>query len=259
MRNPCGLLTGIIFMVTKNKKTSRKRKIKQNSVIKSLTKITEAITSDLYIEDILKLIVSVTAEVLDSPICSLLLLDERKKELSVKATQSVSENYNKKPNIKLGEGIAGKVAATGKPITSPDVRKDERFLNRDLAKKEKLCSLLCVPLIFKNNIIGVLNMYTSNPHEFTQEEINVLKSIANQAAIVIENFRLVVESQIIKEELESRKVIERAKGLLMKKNSIPEEDAYNLLRKFSMDHRKSMREVSEAIILNDDMKKFSKK
>jgi len=246
-------------MVEKKKKAPRRRKIKQEIFIESITKITEAITSDLYIEDILKLIVSLTAEVMDSPICSLLLLDEKNKTLSVKATQSVSEKYNKKPNITLGEGIAGMVAQTGKPITSEDVRKDERYLNRDFAKKEKLCSLLCVPLIFKGNVIGVLNTYSSQPHDFAQDEINVLKSIANQSAIVIENFRLVVESKVIREELESRKAIERAKGILMKKNNLREEEAYNLIRKFSMDNRKSMREVSDAIVLSEDMKNFTKK
>ncbi|MCK5708206.1 MAG: GAF and ANTAR domain-containing protein [Candidatus Aureabacteria bacterium] len=244
-------------MVTKKKNINEKKKIKQDLFIESILKITEAITSDLYIEDILKLIVTVTAEVLNSPICSLLLLEERKKELCVRATQSISEHYNKKPNIKLGEGIAGMVAKTGKAMTSNDVRKDNNYLNRDIAIKEHLCSLLCVPLIFKGNIIGVLNMYTSKPRDFSSDEINILKSVASQAAIVIENFRLVVESQVIKEELETRKAIERAKGILMKKQKLSEDDSYTLLRKFSMDHRKSMREVSEAIILSEDMREFA--
>jgi len=228
-------------------------------IIEALTKISEAVTSDLYLEDILKLIVTVTAQVLGSKICSLMLLDETGNELIIKATQSVSEAYNKKPNIKLGEGIAGRVAKEGRAITVLDVRKDERYKNRDIAKKEKLCSLLSVPLIFKSKVIGVLNTYTSKPHQFSRSEINILKSVANQAAIVIENFRLVVESQVIKEELEARKTIERAKGILMKERYLTEDQAYNLIRKYSMDNRKTMREVAEAIILSEDVKKFSKK
>ena len=223
--------------------------------IAALAKISEAITSDLYLEDILRLIVTVTAEVMGSKICSLMLLDKSSQELVVKATQSVSENYNKKPNVKLGQGIAGIVAKEGKPITVFDVRKDERYLNRDIAINENLCSLLSVPLIFKGQAIGVLNSYTAKPHRFVQSEINILKSIANQAAIVIENFRLVVESKVIKEELESRKVIEKAKGIMMKQENLSEEEAYNRIRKYSMDNRKSMKEVAEAIILTEDMKK----
>ena len=193
-----------------------------------------------------------------SKICSLMLLDKSGKELEIKATQSVSENYNKKPNIKLGEGIAGRAAKYVKPITVLDVRKDERYINREIAKKEKLCSLLSVPLIYKGSVMGVLNCYTAKPHRFNKNEINVLMSIANQAAVVIENFRLVVESEVIKEELKTRKVIEKAKGILMRKGSLTEEAAYNLIRKYSMDNRKSMREVSEAIILTEEMKKFLK-
>lgn len=228
-------------------------------IVQALTKISEAITSDLYLEDILKLIVSVTAEVMGSKICSLMLLNKTGRELEVKATQSVSEAYNRKPNIKLGEGIAGKVAKEGKPIRVCDVREEARYINRTIARKEKLCSLLCVPLTVKGKIIGVLNSYTSSPREFSKSEVNILKSIANQAAIVIENFRLVVESKVIKEELESRKVIERAKGILMKQGHLTEEEAYNQIRKYSMDKRKSMREISEAIVLSKEMSKSSKR
>lgn len=246
-------------MPVKKIKKTPKTLILQDPYIESLSRISEAITSDLYLEDVLKLIVSVTAEVLNAPICSLLLLDEKKKELSVKAAQSVDSHYNQKTNIKLGEGIVGQVALTGKPLTSIDVRKDSRYLSQDIAEKNNLCSLLCVPLTFKGKSIGVLNIYTSEPHVFTPNEINLLKTVANQAAIVIDNFRLVVESKVIREELETRKAIERAKGILMKKENLSEEEAYNLLRRYSMNNRKSMREVSEAIILAEDMKSFSKK
>ena len=155
----------------------------------------------------------------------------------------------------MGEGIAGKVAKEGKPITALDVRKDPRYKSREIAVHENLCSLLCVPLSSKKRVIGVLNCYTPKLHRFTRNEINVLKSIANQAAIVIENFRLIVESNVIREELESRKVVEKAKGILMKKEGLSENEAYNKIRKYSMDKRRSMREVSEAIILNEELGK----
>lgn len=225
--------------------------------LEALTKVSQAITSDLYLEDILKLIVTVTAEVMRSKICSLMLLDQEKKELVVKAIQSVSEEYNKKPNIRLGEGIAGMVAKEGKPIQVLDVRKDERYVNKRIAEKERLCSLLSVPLIVKSKVIGVLNCYTSEPHKFTKSEINVITTVANQAAIVIENSRILVESQIIKEELETRKFVERAKGILMKESGLSEEDAFRRIQKYSMDNRKSMREVAEAIITANVMKKKS--
>lgn len=223
--------------------------------IEALSKIGKAITSDLYLDDILRLIVTVTAQASGSKVCSLMLLDEDKVELVIRATQSISEVYNKKPPLKLGEGIAGKVALEGKPIVIYDVTQEKEYKYKDIAKKEGLASLLCVPLLVKNKAIGVINLYTSQPHKFTKNEINIITAIANQAAMVIENTELMVKTKVIQEELEARKLIERAKGILMKQENISEEDAYRMIQKHSMDNRKSMRQIAEAIILAAEMKK----
>jgi len=223
--------------------------------IKALSKIGKAITSDLYSEDILRLIVTVTAEVLGSNICSLMLIDEKTNELVIRASQSISEEYNKKPPLKVGEGIAGKVAKENKSIVVKDVIKEKEYKHKDMAKKEGLCSLLCVPLAVRGKVIGVINCYTSKPHDFTETEINILTTIANEAAVAIENTELIVKSKVIKEELETRKRIERAKGILMKEEGLTEEQAYLKLQKYSMDHRKTMREVADAIILSAEIKK----
>jgi len=222
--------------------------------IKALSKISKAITSDFYLEDILRLIVTVTAEVLDSNICSLMLIDEKTNELLVRSTQSISEEYNKKPPLKAGEGIAGKAAHENRAIAVRDVTKEKEYKHKDLAKKEGLVSLLCVPMSVKGKVIGVINCYTSKTHNFTDTEIEVLTTIANQAAVAIENTELIVRSKVIQEELEMRKRIERAKGILMRDEGLTEEQAYLKIRKYSMDNRKTMREVAEAIILAADMK-----
>ena len=222
--------------------------------IKALSKISKAIASDLYLEDILRLVITVTAEVMGSNICSLMLIDEKKNELVIRATQSMSEEYNKKPPLKVGEGIAGKVAKENKPIAVKDVRKEKEYKYKNIAEKEGLCSLLCVPLTVKGKVIGVVNCYTSTPHDFTETEIEVLTSIANQAAVAIENTELMVKSRVIQEELETRKIVERAKGILMREEQLTEEEAYLRIRKCSMDHRKTMREVAEAIILSTEIK-----
>ena len=226
--------------------------------INALTKISKAIASDIYLEDILRLIVTVTAEMMGSNICSLMLIDEQKKELVIKATQSVSEEYNKKPPLKLGEGIAGKAAKENKPIVIKDVTKEREYKHKDIAKKEGLCSLLCVPLAVRGKVIGVINCYTSKPHDFTETEINILTTIANEAAVAIENAELIVKGKVIQEELETRKRIERAKGILIRDEGLTEEQAYLKIRKYSMDNRKTMREVAEAIILATDIKHLTK-
>jgi len=225
-------------------------------VIEALSKISGAITSDLYLEDILQLIVTVTAEVMGSRICSLMLLDPVKNKLTIKATQSISKEYINKNPLKPGEGIAGKVFKENKPVTVYDILENKIYANKDIARKEGLASLLCVPLHVKNKVIGVLNVYTSEPHDFSDYEVSIIKTVANQAAIVIENYRLLVETRVIREELETRKAVERAKGIMMKEQGLSEEQSFRKIQKFAMDNRKSMREVAEAIILSYDMKRL---
>ncbi|MFC1808157.1 ANTAR domain-containing protein [Candidatus Omnitrophota bacterium] len=227
----------------------KQKTIPYKKQIETLSRVSEAITSRLYLEDILKLIVTITAEIMDSKICSLMLLDEGTKTLSVKATQAVSEAYIKKPSLKLGEGIAGKVAQTGKHKIIQDVREDLEYRSVAVAKKESLCSLLCVPLKVKEKVIGVLNLYTSTPHKFVKLEIELLQTVANQAAIVIENSQLLVKTKVIQEELEARKVIERAKGILMKNQGCSEDEAFKKMQKLAMNSRRPMKDIAEAIIL----------
>ncbi len=224
-------------------------------IIEALSKIGEAITSDRYLEDILKLIVTVTAEVMGSKLCSIMLLDQKKKELTIKATQSISKEYINKNPLKLGEGIAGKVALENKAMVVKNILESDTYKNKEIARKENLSSLLCVPLHVKGKVIGVINSYTSKPHDFSDYEMSILETVADQAAIVIENYRLVVETKVIKEELETRKIVERAKGILMKEYDLSENDAFKKIQKFSMNKRKSMREVSDAIIMSYEMKK----
>ncbi|MEE9316487.1 MAG: GAF and ANTAR domain-containing protein [bacterium] len=223
--------------------------------IEALSRISKAISSELYLDNILKLIVTVTAEVMGSKICSLMLLDEDKRELIVRATQSISEEYNKKPNLKLGEGITGRVAQENSPISVLDVKKDPRYISVKIAKKEKLCSLLSVPLSVRRKAIGVINCYTSSPHRFTKSEMDVLTTVANQAAIAIENTELMVKSKVIQEELETRKLVERAKDILMEELAISGQEAFRKIQKQSMNSRRPMREIAEAIILAREIKK----
>ena len=222
--------------------------------IEAISKVANLITSGLYLEELLRLIVHVTAETMNSKVSSLMLLDPDKKELVVRATQSISEAYNKKPNIKLGEGIAGIVANENKPLTVLDVREDLRYLNRDIAKKESLISLASVPLAVKGKVIGVLNCYTSKKHKFTKHEMDVLTALANQAAIAIENAELDMRARSAEEALTTRKLVERAKEILSQEANILPSESYRLIQKQSMDTRKSMREIAEAIILAKDIK-----
>jgi signal transduction protein with GAF and PtsI domain len=220
--------------------------------IEALSRISKAITSDRYIEDILRLVVTVTAETMHSKICSLWLLDDNDNALKLRATQSISEDYLKERSLKIGEGIVGQVALTRNPRAVLNVLEEPEYKEKELAGKEGLVSMLSVPMVVKDRVVGVINCYTSYPHEFTETEKNVLTTVANEAAVAIENTELMVKTKVIQEELESRKLIERAKDVLMTERGWSGADAYRWIRKRSMDTRKSMGEIAEAILLTEE-------
>lgn len=231
------------------------KKTPEKDYLATLTKISTAITSDLYLEDILKLIVNLTASVMNAKICSLWLLDKETQELKIRATQAMSQEYLKERILKVGEGIVGRVAKDKEPVIISDVSKDDSYKEKDLAEKEKLVSMLSVPMLVKDETIGVINVYTVMPYEFTKSDIDLLSAVANQAAVAIENTELMVKTKVIQEELDTRKKVEKAKGILMKEQNLSEDESYKLIRKASMDKRVSMKEIAEAIILSYEIKK----
>lgn len=224
--------------------------------LKTLNKISSAIVSDLYLEDILKLIVTLTANVMKAKVCNVWLIDEKKQEFNIKATQSMHQEYLNKRTIKLNEGIVGLVAKEKKPKIIFNVLKEKQYKAKKLARKEGLVSMASIPMMVKDKIIGVLNVYTNKPYNFTKAEISLLSTIANQAAVAIEKTELIVRTKIIQEELDTRKKTERAKGILMEEKHINESEAFSLIRKSSMDKRISMKEIAEAIILSYEIRQI---
>jgi GAF domain-containing protein len=142
-----------------------------------------------------------------------------------------------------------------KPITVLNVTKEPGYMYPGVAKKEGIVSLLSVPMMIKDRVVGVINSYAKSEHVYKKEEIDILQAVANQAAVAIENTNLSHEILAAKEALESRKIIERAKGILMKELSLTEDEAYKKIHKKSMDMRKTMKEIAEAVILASDMRK----
>lgn len=224
--------------------------------IKALSDISSAITSDLYIEEILKLIVMVTAKVTGLEICSLWLVDNsnNQKKIRLKATQAIDPEYVKDRSLDYNEGIVGYVVSNNEPLILKDVIKDSRFKEKEMAKKLGLVSMLSIPLQVKNGeVIGVLNCFTAVPHDYTDPEINLITAVANQAAVAILNTELMVKSKVIQEELETRKLVEKAKEIIMNRKNINGNDAFRWIQKRSMNSRKSMRQIAEAIILSEDI------
>ena len=125
---------------------------------------------------------------------------------------------------------------------------------KEMARKLGLVSMVGIPLQLKDErVIGVLNCFTASPHDFSDTEINLLTAVANQAAVAILNTELMVQTRVIQEELETRKMVERAKEALMNQRDLNSADAYRWIQKRSMDSRKSMRQIAEAILLSQDI------
>ena len=224
--------------------------------IKALMDISRAITSDSYLEDILKLIVMVTAKVTGVEICSLWLVDEGAdvKKMRLKATQAIEPEYLKDRSLNMDEGVVGFVASENRPLIVEDVLKEPRFKEKEMAKKLGLVSMVSVPMHIKEEkVIGVLNCFTAEPHRFSETEVNLITTVANQAAVAIFNTELMVKTKVIREELETRKLVERAKEVLMRRRNMTGDQAYRWMQRRSMDSRKSMHNVAEAILLSDEI------
>ena len=221
--------------------------------LNTLSQVSETVASNRLIEEVLQLIVTMTAQMMDSKICSIMLVDESASKLRIVATQSLSEAYRGKPPLTVGQSISGRAVKEQRAIYVPDVTAEGGYFYRDLAKQEGLCSLLSVPMMMKDKAIGVVNSYTSTLHVFSSEEVKTFEAIANQAAVAIEHTRLLEKSFEMQEALEVRKLVERAKGYLMVSRKLSESEAFRLMQRQSMNLRKSMREIAEAIILAEEL------
>ncbi len=218
-------------------------------IIETLQEVSQAVASKNYLEELLSLIVVMAARTLKAQICSILLLDEKGKKLVLKATQSTNPEYRFKPPVKVENSVSGKPIKTQQPIIIKNLSKEKDFRFPEIARKEGLKSLLSVPMLSQGRAIGTLNIYFGEQRDFSEEEMGIVQAIANQAALAIEKTQLIEEAQKAKEALEIRKAIDKAKAFLMKNLGITEEEAHKLIYKKSMDLRKPVKEVAEAISL----------
>ena len=134
-----------------------------------------------------------------------------------------------------------------------DVTKEAEYLYPEWAKKEGVRSLVSVPMIVKGNVIGVVNVYSDEERVFSKDDLRVLSTVCDQAALAIENTNLAVEVQEREAALEARKTVERAKSVLQRQLSLSEDEAYRRLRQQSMKTRRTMREIAEAVILSSEV------
>jgi len=172
---------------------------RQLTELTTLARVSEAVNSPLYLDETLGLIAEMAAKVMGTPVCTLRLLNEDQSELVVRAAYSTLAGYQRKPTLRAEAGINGQVIRERRPIAVRDVRTDARYPFRELATQEGLVSLLSVPLIVRERVIGVLNCYTTEPHTFSEAEIKLFSTLANQTALAIENAQLATNAAVVRE------------------------------------------------------------
>jgi GAF domain-containing protein len=223
--------------------------------MEALAGLARTISEENYLDRILQAISAMVAETFESPVCSIMLVDEDRRELVISGAQCSSPDYLHKMPLKIEDSLIGRVVREGRPVMVPNVLEEKQYRYPELARKTGLASLLSVPLVTREKVIGTINIYTREVRQFSEEEIGFVKVVAGQAAIAIENARLMAETLEMKRALEARKLIERAKGILQQKYGLTEEEAYLRLRNESRRLRRPMRDLAEAVILADDLEK----
>lgn len=165
----------------------------------ALTEVSRTLSTSPYVEEILQLLVNITAQQFNYKVCTVRLLDEARGELVLRATQAPARAYRKKRAIKLGESIAGRAISERRAVTVRDVRIEPDYIGHELAVEQGLCSMICVPLLLQDRTVGVLSCYTDHVRDFPSDEIAALETIAKQAAVSIEHARLQVRSTLLQE------------------------------------------------------------
>jgi len=218
-----------------------------------LHRISQVLGFDLSLSDVLQVIVSVTADLMESKIVSILLYDEATRTLSIAATQSLSPAYRDKPSVLADKSVSGKALQSHQPQVVLDVTDEKNFGFREIAIQEGIVSMLCVPMMIRGQAIGVINSYSQHARVYSEDDTKMLSLVASQAAIAVENARLQSATAAFQEDLENRKLVTKAKSLLMKKKGMDEPTAHRYIQKESMNRRKPMREIAEAILLSDEL------
>jgi signal transduction protein with GAF and PtsI domain len=147
-------------------------------------------------EELLETVVDGTRDALHASVTSLYLLDRDDASLTLAATNGLDRHHIGRAVVPMGEGITGRVAATRTPMIIPDVRADERFLwVRGLDQRRYIASMLSVPLTWREQVVGVLNVQTEQLRDFTASDLAQLSAIADLLAGIVEKGRLQKEAE----------------------------------------------------------------
>jgi len=180
----------------------------------ALSRVSAAISGLHELDGILKIGLDNVLSIMNGTVGGIMLLDEPSQTLSYRVYHGLSDKYAREMHLKPGEGIAGKVAQSGRAVLLEDISSEPEAARTDLISSEGLRAFLSVPLRAKDNVLGVMNVASYEPHRFTKEDVHLLHSIGDQLGIAI-------EQAILNDRL--RKARERLRKLA-RQNLVAEEE-----------------------------------
>ena len=182
-------------------------------LFESLASVSRTINSTLNLDEALQAITREASVLMRARMCSLMMLDESREWLHLRASYGAGEAYINKPRLPVDDSLLGVVVRRKKPMQVANVQESSRYQHVEVARCEGLVSLLSVPLIFAGQAIGTLSVYMSRPYNFSNEEISILSALAGLSAIAIEKARLYERVVDVEEQLRQNEKLS-ALGLL---------------------------------------------
>jgi uroporphyrinogen-III synthase len=176
-------------------------------------------------------------------------------ELVLRASKNAHPDAVDRLKLRVGQGITGWVAEHHEPVAiSEGAALDPRFQFFHELPEDSYEAFLSVPLMCRGRVVGAINLQHRRSHIYKPKEIRLISAIGFLVGAEIELARMEEVNSNLTDQLQTRKVVERAKGILQRELGLSEEQAYLALQQQSRQKRKAMREIAEAIILSAEVK-----
>src|SRR5580658_2220439 len=169
--------------------------------LESLFSVAQSVISSLNLHEMLQRITRDACRLMDTKVCSLMLLNPTREFLELRACHGAGAEYLNRPPLPVTDSLVGFVVRRRKPLRVYNVQEHEDYLHTEMARKEGLVSLLSVPMVMVDTAIGALNVYSAEPYHFSNQDIKVLSALANLAAVAIDNARLHEKIVDVEEQL----------------------------------------------------------
>jgi uroporphyrinogen-III synthase len=180
-------------------------------------------------------------------------------DLILRASKNPHQELLDRLKLRVGQGITGWVAEHLEPVAVfSEAFKDPRFQRFNELPEDRYEAFLSVPLMSRGRLVGVMNFQHREPHVYSSRDIRLISTIGFLAGAEIEVARLETENSDLSQRLVTRKLVERAKGILQRELGLTEEQAYLSIQRQSRQKRKTMKEVAEAIVLSEEVKNGSR-